>query len=92
MDGKEWDRVQKKWVRYDLNEEATRVLAQEWEDEEQERQRGRDNHTRLPRFFVDSALAGTCVRCCYLACVAAMAWSDWTARVIETGPWYASRA
>lgn len=48
VDGKEWDRVQKKWVRYDLNEEATRVLAQEWEDEEQERQRGRDNHTRLP--------------------------------------------
>lgn len=32
--GKEWDPMQKKWVHYSLNEEAQRVLAQEWQDEE----------------------------------------------------------
>jgi hypothetical protein len=32
--GKEWDAVQRKWVRYDLEEEAARVLHDEEKDRE----------------------------------------------------------
>lgn len=38
MEGRVWDENQRKWVRYDLSEEATRVFKEEKEDEEKEKQ------------------------------------------------------
>lgn len=37
MEGRSWDEKQRKWIRYDLKEEATRVFQEEKEEEEKEK-------------------------------------------------------